>query len=60
MTFNIPTIIEELYLALYPAPEPNLWPEHLKNHPAQAHGLISFYRGLCLGLQLARFCFGGD
>lgn len=59
MEIEIPTVIEELYLGLYPGPDPELWPEYLKDAPVQAHGLISFYRGLRLGFQMASLCLGG-
>ena len=59
MDNEIPTIIEELYLGLYPGPDPKQWPEHLKDDPVQAHGLLSFYRGLQLGVRLCTVCLGG-
>lgn len=57
MEINIPTIVEELYLGLCPGPDPRKWPEYLKNDPVRAHGLVSFYRGLQLGIQLSDACF---
>lgn len=56
MDLKIPTIIEELYLGLYPGPDPNQWPEHLRDDPVRAHGMLSFYRGLQLGIRLAAAC----
>lgn len=53
---EIPTIIEELYLGLYPGPDPKQWPEYLKDNPVQAHGLLSFYRGLQVGIRLGDAC----
>ena len=56
MENTIPFVAEELYLAMVPAPNPDLWPEHLHRDPVQAHGLWSFYQGLRLGIQLADAC----
>lgn len=53
---NIPTFIEELYLGLYPGPDPKQWPEYLRDDPVRAHGLLSFYRGLKLGIRLGAAC----
>lgn len=60
MNNKIPTVIELLYLGLYPGPEPSQWPEYLRDNPLWAHGLLSFYRGLQLGLQLGVTCLNED
>jgi len=57
MNNEIPVIIEELYLALYSGQDPASWPEYLRDSPMQAHGLMSFYRGLQLGIRLSDACF---
>ena len=57
MEIEVPTTIEELYLGLYPGPDPSQWPEYLKGDPVRAHGLLSFYRGLKLGICLGDACF---
>lgn len=57
MDNQIPIIIEQLYLAIVTEPNPNFWPDYLKDVPIKGHGLWSFYRGLQVGLQLANACF---
>lgn len=56
MDIEIPVIIEVLYLGLYPGPDPTQWPEHLRDDPLRGHGLLSFYRGLKLGIRLIVAC----
>ena len=56
MDVEIPEIAEPLYYATVTGPDPKLWPEHLRDNPVKAHGLWSFYSGLCMGLQLGAGC----
>ena len=44
---EIPDIMEELFLAWGPAPDPGQWPEYLREDPV---------RGLALGLRLSEAC----
>ena len=56
MDSQIPSIVEGLYLALVPEPNPDFWPEYLRDHPVRGHGLLSFYQGLKLGIQISAAC----
>lgn len=58
MEQKIPTIIEDLYIALVGEPQPFLWPDYLRKSPIRGHGLWSFYQGLQIGIQLAAACLG--
>ena len=53
---EIPVVVELLYHYWVAPAAPNMWPEHLQNNPVLGHGLYSFYRGLCLGIQLMIAC----
>ena len=52
MQDNIPVIVEMLYGYLVTTPNPDFWPEYLRNDPVKAHGLWAFYQGLRAGIQL--------
>jgi len=60
MADTIPTIIELLYRGMVPGPNPNFWPEHLKDNPSLAHSMWTFYFGLRMGLKLGSVCFYRD
>lgn len=49
----IPAIVEDLYPYFVTPPDPERWPDHIRNNPMKGHGLYAFYQGLRLGLQLA-------
>ena len=53
---EIPDIMEELFLAWVPAPDPRQWPEYLREDPVRGYGLFCFSRGLALGLRLDQAC----
>ena len=38
---EIPDIMEELFLAWVPGPEPGQWPEYLREDPVRGYGLFS-------------------
>ena len=46
---EIPDIMEELFLAWGPAPDPGQWPEYLRE-------LFCFCQGLALGLRRSEAC----
>ena len=56
MNDKIPEIVELIYRAIVPDPDPVFWPEHLKNNPNLAHSMWTFYKGLQMGLQLGEAC----
>lgn len=56
MDGEIPKIVELLYLGLIPGPNPQFWPERLRDDPVKGHSLWTFYRGLEIGFQLAAAC----
>jgi hypothetical protein len=56
MEYKIPPVIDELYRYFVTEPDPQCWPEYVRNNPTLAHGLWSFYQGLCLGMQLSEAC----
>lgn len=49
--------IEMLYHNWVGNPNPLLWPEYLREDMVKGQGIYSFYRGLCLGLQLGADAF---
>lgn len=49
----IPDIIEALYPYFVLAPDPERWPDYLRDNPMKGHSLYAFYQGLRLGLQIA-------
>ena len=49
---EIPDIIDLLYHAWIPSPDPRQWPEYLRQDPVRGYGLYCFYQGIALGLQL--------
>jgi hypothetical protein len=53
---EIPDIMEELFLAWGPAPDPGQWPEYLREDPVRGYGLFCFCQGLALGLRLSEAC----
>lgn len=53
---NIPAVVEQLYRSFVMQPNPDFWPDYLRDRPVQGHGLWSFYQGLRLGLQLTDAC----
>lgn len=53
---EIPEVIQLLYHAWVPAPDPCQWPEHLREDPVRGYGLYCFHQGLALGLQLEEAC----
>lgn len=57
MTDDIPNIVELIYRAMVPGPNPDFWPERLKDDPLLAHSMWTFCFGLKLGLQLGSACF---
>ncbi len=57
METEIPMIIELLYRGMVTGPNPNFWPEEMKDDPVMGHGLWCFYSGLRMGLQLGAACF---
>ena len=55
-SYHIPDIMEELFLAWVPGPEPGQWPEYLREDPVRGYGLFCFYQGFALGLRLDQAC----
>ena len=53
---EIPDTMEELFLAWVPGPEPDQWPEYLREDPVRGYGLFCFCQGLALGLRLSEAC----
>ena len=53
---EIPDTMEELFLAWVPGPEPDQWPEYLREAPVRGYGLFCFCQGLALGLRLSEAC----
>ena len=53
---EIPVMVEMLYRCWVPQPDPQHWPDYLKNEPVFGHGLYSFYQGLCFAIQLSQAC----
>ena len=53
---EIPDIMEELFLAWVPGPEPGQWPEYLREDPVRGYELFCFYQGLAMGLRLDQAC----
>ena len=51
---EIPDIMEELFLAWGPAPDPGQWPEYLREDPVRGYGLFCFCQGL--GLRRSEAC----
>ena len=51
---EIPDTMEELFLAWVPGPEPDQWPEYLRE--VRGYGLFCFCQGLALGLRLSEAC----
>lgn len=45
--------MELLYHYFVGPPDPDQWPEELKNNPAACHGMYSFEQGFRLGLLLS-------
>lgn len=56
MQNQIPTIVEQLYHYFVTAPNPEFWPEYVRDDPVKGHGLWAFYQGLQVGVQLANAC----
>ena len=52
---EIPEIVEQLYYAWVPAPDPHQWPACLEQNPVRGYGLYC-YQGLSLALQLGEAC----
>ncbi|WP_297871577.1 hypothetical protein [uncultured Oscillibacter sp.] len=52
MTHDIPVVVELLYHAWVGGPDPERWPEWMRDNPVQGQGLYSFYQGLRLGIRL--------
>ena len=55
---DIPVVVELLYRAWVPAPDPSQWPEYLEKDPVRGYGLYCFRQGLALGLQREEACRG--
>ena len=53
METQIPIIVDVLYRYFVTHPNPAFWPEYIREDPVVAH---SFYRGLCLGMQVSGAC----
>ena len=53
---EIPEVIQQLYHAWIPAPDPGQWPEYLREDPVRGYGLYCFYQGIALALQLGEAC----
>ena len=53
---EIPDVIDLLYHAWIPDPDPGQWPEYLREDPVRGYGLYCFYQGIALGLQLEEAC----
>ena len=49
MQNEIPFIVQNLYQNFVAPPNPNLWPDDMKDDPVQGHALWAFYQGLRLG-----------
>ena len=53
---EIPRIVEVLYRYFVTGPNPEFWPDYLKDVPMEGHGLWCFYQGLRLGIRLMDAC----
>ena len=60
MNGKIPFVVELLYTNIIPGPNPDFWPEYLRDNPTRGHGAWTFYRGLQIGFQLALACTDGN
>ena len=60
MDAEIPAVIELLYYGILPGPNPEFWPERLRDDPVKGHSLWTFYQGLKMGLQLGSACLDKD
>lgn len=49
----IPAVSEDLYRHFVMPPDPERWPDYLRNDPMKGYSLYAFHQGLRLGLQLA-------
>jgi len=56
MENQVPIIVDVLYRYFVTDPNPNFWPEYIRDDPVVAHGLWSFYQGLRLGIQVSGAC----
>ena len=56
MNTQIPIVVDDLYRYFVTDPDPAFWPDYIRDDPVKAHGLCSFYRGLCLGMQISHAC----
>ena len=56
MQNEIPFIVQDLYINFVTEPNPQFWPDRLKDDPVQGHALWAFYQGLRLGTQLSGAC----
>ena len=56
MKHQIPIVVDELYHSFVTPPNPKFWPEYIRHDPVTAHGLWSFYQGLCLGIRVSQAC----
>lgn len=56
MSHDIPEVVELLYHAWVGSPDPERWPEYVREDPVLGQGLYSFYQGLRLGIQLFAAC----
>ena len=56
MQQEIPFIVQDLYLNFVTPPNPDFWPDDMKDEPIRGHGLWAFYQGLRLGTQLTDAC----
>ena len=45
--------MELLYHYFVAPPDPDRWPEELRNNPAAGHGMVCFEQGFRLGMLLA-------
>ena len=56
MQNKIPFVVQELYLDFVAPPNPEFWPEDMREDPVRGHALWAFYQGLRLGTQLSDAC----
>ena len=56
MQNEIPFVVQDLYLNFVSQPNPDFWPDDMRDDPVRGHALWAFYQGLRLGVQLGDAC----
>lgn len=53
MSYPIPEVVEQMHTFFVMPPDPERWPDYLRDDPMKGYSLYSFYQGVRLGLQIA-------